>query len=293
MKREDPERQAEPAIDEPEVATEQTAEAADAGAGETYLAEGDVPAVAEEPAVEAAAAPTASEQAFAEPEETPAQADAKALKAAQDYNDDRPHNVAEFNQLTDSSCVKNGALDIEKVRDFQKAAHLEADGRIGPWTLAAAKRTAEVRDKTQADEAALEARNAPKKVEQVPAQEAVQATPVVAAPATAEKIDAPKETVAGEPELAKTEGKHQAAIEFNERHAALVAEFNQVTDFACTEGGNLDIDKVMEFQLAHGCTADGRVDAQTLAAAKQTSEPLTHAELEAAPAVEEVVREMA
>jgi murein L,D-transpeptidase YcbB/YkuD len=288
MKREDPARQPEPATEDPEVATSDEA-AVDGGASETYLADGDVPAVATEPTVEAAA-PTASEQAFS-PEETPAQADQKAIKAATEYNDDRPHNVAEFNQLTESSCVKNGALDIEKVRDFQKAAHLDADGRIGPWTLAAAKRSSEIREKTTASDAEQSAKLKPKKVEQVPAQEAVVAAPIIAAPVAA-KVDAPKETVAGEPALAKSDQKHQAAIEFNERHAALVSEFNQVTEFACTEGGNLDIEKVMEFQLAHGCKADGRIDALTLAAAKQTAEPMTHAQLEAAPPVE-VVREHA
>jgi len=292
MKREDPELQTEPAIAEPEIATEQTAEADGAGTSETYLAEGDVPAVVETPAIEAAAAePTASEQAFS-PEETPAEADQKAIKAATEYNANRPHNVAEFNQLTDSSCMKNGALDLEKVRDFQKAAHLDADGRIGPWTLAAAKRSSEVREKTKAYEAEQESSLKPKKIEQVPAQEAVVGAPIIAA-AVAEKIDAPEATVSGEPELAKTDAKNQAAIEFNERHAALVAEFNQVTDFACTEAGNISIEKVMEFQLAHGCKADGRIDAMTLSVAKQTSEPLTHAQLEAAPAVEEVVQERA
>ena len=287
MKREEAELQTEPVIAESEVATTQTAEG-EPGTSETYLAEGDLPAVGQAPA---AAAPTASEQAFS-PEETPAEADQKATKAATEYNADRPHNVAEFNQLTDSSCMKNGALDIEKLRDFQKAAHLDADGRIGPWTLAAAKRTSDVREKTKAYEAEQEAKLAPAKIEQVPAQKAVVAAPIIAAP-VAEKIDAPNETVAGEPELAKTDSKNQAAIEFNERHAALVAEFNQITDFACTEGGNISIEKVMEFQLAHGCKADGRIDAMTLSAAKQTSEPLTHAQLEAAPSVEEVVHERA
>ncbi|CAN5250643.1 hypothetical protein BH11MYX1_BH11MYX1_14820 [soil metagenome] len=289
MKREDPERQTEVAIAEPEVATTEAAQA-EQGASETYLAEGAVPAVAEAPVEAVAAAPTASEQAFS-PEETPEQADQKAIKAATEYNDDRPHNVAEFNQLTESSCMKHGALDIEKVRDFQKAAHLDADGRIGPWTLAAAKRSSEVREQIKASEAEQEAKLKPKKIEQLPAQEAVLA-PIIAAPVAA-KVDAPKETVAGAPELAQSTQKNQAAIEFNERHAALVAEFNQVTDFACTEGGNLDIEKVMEFQLAHGCKADGRIDVQTLSAAKQTSQPLTHAELEAAPPVEEVVQERA
>jgi hypothetical protein len=289
MKREDPERQTEPAVEEPAVATDQTTEAAsEPGAGETYVAEGDVPAVADAPAIEAAASePTASEQAFS-PEETPAQADQKALKAATEFNADRPHNVAEFNQLTESSCMKNGELDIEKVRDFQKAAHLDADGRIGPWTLAAAQRSSEVREKTKAYEAEQEAKQKPKKVEQVPAQQAVVAAPIIVAP-----VAAPKETVAAAPEVTKGGQQHQAAIEFNERHSALVAEFNEVTDFACTEGGNVSIEKVMEFQTAHGCKADGRIDAMTLSVAKQTSEPLTHAQLEAAPAVEEVVREHA
>lgn len=289
MKREDPERQAEPAVEDPAVTTSPTTEGAiEPGVGETFLREGDVPAVASAPAVEAAATePTASEQAFS-PEETPDQADQKAIKAATEFNADRPHNVAEFNQLTESSCVKNGALDIEKVRDFQKAAHLDADGRIGPWTLAAAQRSSEVRQNTKAYEAEQEAKQKPKKVEQVPAHQAVVAAPMIVAP-----VPAPKETVAAAPVVTKDGQQHQAAIEFNERHTALVAEFNQVTAFACTEGGNVSIEKVMEFQIAHGCKADGRIDAMTLSVAKQTSEPLTHAQLEAAPAVEEVVREHA
>jgi hypothetical protein len=248
MKRESPARQAEADAFEQEVRPEAQLEAE---ASAKYVAQGELPAVEGE-AEAKTTEPTASEQAFED------------QGTADHYNMEHPQRVAEFNQLTASSCMKHGKLDIEKVRDFQKAAHLEATGKVDVATLAAATRASAIREKTQADEAAAEAKPRSKKAEPQPKQPEVIAAPEVA--------------VSGAPEVVKGgESRHQAAIEFNERHAALVAEFNQVTKFACTLGGAVDIEKVMEFQIAHGCKADGRIDAKTLAAAQKLAEPIVAA----------------
>ncbi|HEX6838143.1 MAG TPA: peptidoglycan-binding domain-containing protein, partial [Polyangia bacterium] len=58
------------------------------------------------------------------------------------------------------------------------------------------------------------------------------------------------------------------ATAFNERHAAEVAEFNQLTQNACIgEDGKLDPAAVKDWQRQHNVTPDGKVGPKTVAAA--------------------------
>jgi len=57
---------------------------------------------------------------------------------------------------------------------------------------------------------------------------------------------------------------------FNEAHAELVAEFNQMTAGACAGGrGGVDVAKLIEWQRAHGVTADGKLGPKTVEAARR------------------------
>ena len=271
-------------------APEQAAEGGDGGevvadAGEIKT-EGEIPEVAALPPEEqvVAAAPTASEQAYQEPEKKP---DEELQKAADQYNEDHPLRVAEFNKLTEDSCVHHGKLDPKKVRDFQKSQKLEEDGMIGPWTLAAAKDVAEIRESNKAKQKAVDDRHA---LENKPVENALVEKPKTAAVAKTEVkpevvatvAEAPKavETdskVAGEKaaDAAKDSSNTDPAMAWNLEHASQVAEFNELTNFASTTNGQLDIEKVIAFQRAHGLTPDGRIGHSTLEAAKQTNEPIS------------------
>src|SRR3978361_605040 len=126
------------------------------GATEAYSNEGAMPPVAAAPEAEAevAAAPTASEQAFVDPLAAEQKSEQEMVEHAEDYNEIHHSWSVEFNQLTDGACLTHGKIDPIKVRDFQKAhihITLVADGRIGPWTIAAAKKGAEIREKEKAD----------------------------------------------------------------------------------------------------------------------------------------------
>jgi lysozyme family protein len=273
------------------------------GATEVYSTEGAMPPVAAAPEAEAevAAAPTASEQAFVDPLAEQVKPDPLAdekkseqelIEHAEDYNEIHHSWAQEFNQLTDGACLTHGKLDAIKIRDFQKAhihITLVADGRISPWTLAAAKQVAEIREKEKAD---AEAATAPKKenkvaplggevVEEKPATEVVAKAEVAPEVVGAEK--AVGEEKQAEPEVAQagaeTEVKtdeidSEAATRYNLNHSSNVAEFNELTNFANTSGGELDIEKVVAFQKAHGVVADGCIGFQTLRAAKEAAEPV-------------------
>ncbi|HET9988073.1 MAG TPA: hypothetical protein VFQ65_06130 [Kofleriaceae bacterium] len=306
MKRENhlaPEQQAE--LESQQVAA--PGQEADA-ATEVYSADGEVPAVAAAPEAEAevAAAPTASEQAFVDPQVEEQKSEQERLERANNFNEVHHSWSDEFNQLTDGACLTHGKIDPVKVRDFQKAhihITLVADGRVGPWTIAAAKKVAEIREKEKSD---AEAATAPAKenkaampagevVEQKPATEAV-AKAEVAPEIVGEEKAAGEAKVATEPEVAQagaeTEIKTEeidteSATRYNLNHSSNVAEFNELTNFANTSGGELDIEKVVAFQKAHGVVADGCIGFQTLHAAKAAAEPV------AAVQVPEVVEDQA
>ncbi len=252
--------------------------------------EGEIPEVAARPPEEqvAVAAPTASEQAYKEPEKKP---DEELLKAADQYNEDHPHRVAEFNKATEDSCVHHGKLDAKKVRDFQKSQKLEEDGMIGPWTLAAANDVAEIRDSNKARQKQGDDRA--HALENKPAENALVEKPKTAAVAKSEVkpevvatvAEAPKAVVetdsraAGEKaaDAAKDSANTDPAMAWNLEHASQVAEFNELTNFASTTNGQIDIEKVIAFQRAHGLTPDGRIGHATIEAAKLSSEPISAA----------------
>lgn len=268
-----------------------------------FTEEGDVPAVAlGEDAEAKEAAPTASEQAFEQEEkaEEPKEEnpEAKVLELAEKYNDDHPHNVHEFNQLTEHSCMHKGKLDVEKVREFQRAHKLDDDGRIGVWTLAAAKRVSEIRianeaeKKAQDDKLAALNKPAPEAVkEEAPKTAAVAQTEVK--PEAIAKAEDPKVQGEKAAEAAQDTTKAEPAVQYNQAHAEQVAEFNDLTNFAHTTGGQVDVEKVIAFQRAHGLTPDGRVGKDTIEAAKKAAEPVSTAEVEAAPVEQEEVQAMA
>jgi lysozyme family protein len=264
------------------------------GATEVYSNEGAMPAVAAAPEAEAevAAAPSALEQAF-DPLAAEHKSEQEMVEHAEDFNEVHHSWAQEFNQLTDGACLTHGKIDPIKVRDFQKAhihITLVADGRIGPWTIAAAKKVAEIREKEKAD---AEAATAPAKenkvaplggevVEEKPATEAVAKAEVAPEVVGAEKA-AGEVKVAAEPEVAQagaeTEVKTEeidteAATRYNLNHSSNVSEFNELTNFAHTSGGELDVEKVVAFQKAHGVVADGCIGFQTLRAAKEAAEPV-------------------
>ncbi|HEY0250136.1 MAG TPA: peptidoglycan-binding protein [Kofleriaceae bacterium] len=289
MKREQAQVAPEQAVD---VAGPEQAELA--GPEGEFTEEGEVPAVAalgDEEELKAAA-PTASEQAFEqeqkaeEPkEENP---EAKVLELAEQYNDNHPHNVHEFNHLTEHSCMHKGKLDIDKVREFQRAHKLDDDGRVGVWTLAAAKRVAEIRTaneaekKAQDDKVASANKPAPELVKaDAPKTAAVAQTEIK--PEAVAKVEDPKAQGEKAADAAKDSNKIEPAMQYNLAHADQVAEFNEITNFAHTSNGQVDVEKVVAFQRAHGLTPDGRIGKDTLEAAKKAAEPVSVAEVEAAP----------
>lgn len=282
-------------------------EAKPEAATEAYSAEGEVPAVAAAPEAEAevAATPTASEQAFVDPIAAEHKNEQEMIDAAEDFNEVHHSWAQEFNQLTDGACLTHGKIDPLKVRDFQKAhihITLVANGKISPWTLAAAKQVAEIREKEKAD---AEAAAAPKKENKAaPVPEVIEEKPATEAAAKAEvapEVVGEEKAVgevkaAAEPEVAavgaETEIKTEeidteAATRYNLNHASNVAEFNELTNYANTSGGELDIEKVLAFQKAHGVVADGCIGFQTLHAAKEAAAPV------AAVQVPDVVEEQA
>jgi len=282
-------------------------EAEPEAATEAYSAEGEVPEVVAAPEAEAevAAAPTASEQAFVDPIAAEHKNEQEMIDAAEDFNEVHHSWADEFNQLTDGACLTHGKIDPLKVRDFQKAhihITLVANGKIGPWTIAAAKKVAEIREKEKADaEAAAapqkenKAAPVPEVIEEKPATEAVAkaevAPEIVGDEKAAAEVKAAAEPevveAAAESEIKTEEIDTEAATRYNLNHASNVSEFNELTNYANTSGGELDIEKVVAFQKAHGVIADGCIGFQTLHAAKEAAEPV------AAVQVPDVVEEQA
>ncbi|MFT3692161.1 MAG: peptidoglycan-binding protein [Kofleriaceae bacterium] len=294
MKREQQQRAAEQEsqeVENPEQVPEMQAE------GE-FTGEGEVPAVALGDEAEAKeAAPTASDLAFEQEEkaEEPKEEnpEAKLLEQAESYNEDHPQRVAEFNQLTEDSCVHKGKLDLEKVREFQRAHKLDDDGKVGVWTIAAAKRVAEIRIANEAEKKAqddkLAAMNKPAPVavkEEAPKTAAVAQTEVK--PEAVAKAEDPKVQGEKAAEAAQDTTKAEPAVQYNNAHAEQVAEFNDITSYAHTTAGQVDIEKVIAFQRAHGLTPDGRIGKDTIEAAKKAAAPVSVAEVENAGGEEEV-----
>ncbi|MEO8845151.1 MAG: peptidoglycan-binding domain-containing protein [Kofleriaceae bacterium] len=287
MKRDSLDRQ--PDQESQDVAAPEQAAEGDIAADGEITQDGAIPEVVALPPEEqvALAAPTASEQAFEEPEKKP---DEEMMKAADQYNEDHPHRVAEFNQLTEDACVHHGKLDAKKVRDFQKTQKLVEDGMVGPWTLAAANDVAEIREANKSKQKEVDDRA--HALENKPEQNALQEKPKTAAVAQTEIKPAIVATVAeaapqvetdtkvaGEKaaDAAKDSSNTEPAVAYNLEHASQVAEFNELTNFANTTNGQVDIEKVIAFQRAHGLTPDGRIGHDTLEAAKQTNEPISTA----------------
>jgi hypothetical protein len=62
------------------------------------------------------------------------------VAGARKYNDAHAELVSDFNELTNNSCLDaNGQLDPQAVARWQQQHGVEADGRVGPHTLAAAR----------------------------------------------------------------------------------------------------------------------------------------------------------
>src|SRR5450432_640995 len=231
MKRELQARQ-EPSSEVTAEAPETAPQAGDAA----FTEEGAVPEVVAAPpeAQLADAAPTASEQAFeAKPVVDP---EAEQKKLAEQYNEDHPVEVDEFNQLTQNAFVVHGKLDYDKLREFQKQQKLEINGMVGPWTIEAAQDLAEARAHDESS-----------------AAEASGAAQV-------------KEEKNPDAEFVKN------AEQFNEDHKHRADEFNELTQNSCVVNGKLDVMKVRDFQKAQGIDPDGMVGPWTIAAAKEVAE---------------------
>ena len=111
------------------------------------------------------------------------------------------------------------------------------------------------------------------------------------APEVAPAEPVPVEEVAATPATEATEaeaGWVTRARAYNEAHIELVDEFNELTGFLCALGEDIiDPALVARWQANHGLAPDGRVGAQTVAAARKTSA----ADVVAEPEVEQVPAE--
>jgi hypothetical protein len=62
------------------------------------------------------------------------------VAGARRYNDAQASFVADFNEATNNSCVVDGKLDPQAVARWQAQHGIGADGKVGPQTLAAARK---------------------------------------------------------------------------------------------------------------------------------------------------------
>jgi hypothetical protein len=62
------------------------------------------------------------------------------LSSAQRYNAAHTSFVDEFNDLTNGSCLVSGQLDPQAVARWQAQHGLAPDGKVGPLTLASARK---------------------------------------------------------------------------------------------------------------------------------------------------------
>src|SRR5690349_13701756 len=83
-----------------------------------------------------AGAPAGAEEASPETSKQLALAQRRKAqdRAAAAFNRAHPENIAEFKRLTGSGA------DVAEIREWQRAHGLKADGKVGPATLAAARR---------------------------------------------------------------------------------------------------------------------------------------------------------
>ncbi len=101
-----------------------------------------VPAVANAPAHVGAPAIAPAEQSQAVPAAPPAPTHDR-WAAARGYDHRHGANVAAFTAITGGACLgADGAIDPEKVAAWQESHGLNADGMIGPLTMAAARKPA-------------------------------------------------------------------------------------------------------------------------------------------------------
>jgi hypothetical protein len=214
---------------------------------------GDKPPVAD---IAEAAGPTASQRAFGGSDFD--------LEAAREWNANHPELVAEFNKLTDNACVELGTVDPEKVRDWQLAHGMRADGKVAAGTVGKAKASVTPEAKARDTNAPQDTRreNAPEESQTV-AKEALTPAPAVeiaAAAVTTETVE-DDNTYMDATEV-------QDANEWNDKHEDEVAAFNKATHNSCVVKGKLDPKKVWNWQDNNGISADGCVDTKTVLAAQ-------------------------
>lgn len=202
----------------------------------------------EAPSEQAAAPPPASAPAAPAQEQT---FDYTTSPLALEYDQDaKVKDHVDFMQahpvVADQVLAQTAELDVNLA--LQVAAEL--DGRGGEKEQAPPQReetppqVIEETSRAAAEEVKPEARAAEPPV-QAPAQEIVEARPVV-------------------PEPEKESGWVVRAREFNAEHADDVARFLAATGGACIVDGALDPNLVAQWQSRHGVSVDGRIGAQTV-----------------------------
>lgn len=216
--------------------------------GTQFSQKGTLPPVGA-PTSGASAGPTGSEQAFETKEQ-------HAERRAEHWNEQHRNMVEMFNLLTGNEFITDNKIDVKRVMEFQRGAHITPDGSIGPQCLRVARANATPEVQANADALAERQKNA------------------AAAPAVA-----PDKFV-------------QRSEAWNARHPGMVAEFNKLTNNACVVDGKLDAYKFRDFQKEHGTTPDGQIGplsmrcAQAFAAKAADKVAAKPAEPAAAPVVE-------
>jgi hypothetical protein len=216
-------------------------------------------AAADAPAAEAAAQPQAQEAAF----------DYTTSPLALEYDENaKIKDHADFMlanpQVADQVLTQTAELDV----NLAVQVALEYDGAAAkakeeaPAQEQTPPQVIEETSKAAAEEVKQEAKQAEEPAAPVPAQEAVEARPVV------------------EPE--KESGWVVRAREYNAEHADEVARFLAATGGACMVDGALDPNLVAQWQSRHGVDVDGRIGEQTVeAAVKQQPQTFEEAAKEA------------
>jgi peptidoglycan hydrolase-like protein with peptidoglycan-binding domain len=109
------------------------------GPGGEFALEGNAPAPKKSPLTQEQIGPGGEFALEGNAPATPAAEPAWA-GGARAYNEAHPELVSNFNALTGGSCLVDGKLDPQAVAEWQKAHGLDPDGKVGPLTVAAAKR---------------------------------------------------------------------------------------------------------------------------------------------------------
>jgi hypothetical protein len=123
-------------------------------------------------------------------------------------------------------------------------------------------------------------------------QEHEQATVAHEEPALTAEVEAQPAVI--EKDVAQPEAEEAWAVrarEYNERHPALMARFNELTDsMYAGPDGQVSPDVIVAWQQANGVSVDGRIGPETVAAAK-AAKPVPIAEAVQAPVFEEETQE--